>query len=406
MNPFLEFVRDTGLLVVVLAALCCLLIWTLRRSEDPPRLILKWVFTLLFAAVMYWVAAPLAGRGGEAALAGLFLTMVCGLGLAAIWRRSIASVFARPFTSLYDGGDQEIEPQPFYSIAQSRRKQGKYNEAVAEVRRQLSRFPADFQGHMLLAEIQVENLNDLPGAEITIHRLCSQPDHEPRNIAMALSTLADWHLKWHQNRDAARQALEKIIELLPNSEMAALAAQRIGHLAQTDHLLGKHDRQKMTLMHGVENIGLLSGEQQPHRAETDPAQEAAGYVKHLELHPLDTEAREKLATLYADHYGRLDLATAQLDQLIAHPNQPPRQVVHWLNLLADLQIRHSGDPELVRQTIQRIADRFPDTAAAQIARNRLDHLALEFKSKQKSQAIKLGSYEQNIGLKQGSPHQL
>ena len=137
-------------------------------------------------------------------------------------------------------------------------------------------------------------------------------------------------------------------------------------------------------------------------AEASPEQEAADCVKHLEQHPLDTEAREKLAIIYADHYGRLDMAAAELEQMIGQPNQPGKLVVHWLNLLADLQIRHGATYEVVRETIQRIVDRAPDAAAAEIARHRLALLRLEMKSKEKSQAVKLGSYEQNIGLKRGS----
>jgi len=104
--------------------------------------------------------------------------------------------------------------------------------------------------------------------------------------------------------------------------------------------------------------------------------------------------------IYADHYQRLDLAADQLDQLIACPNQPVRSVVRWVNLLADLQIRHSADYETVRQTVQRIADLYPDTPAAQVARNRLELLKLELKGKLSGQTVKLGSYEQDIGLKQ------
>ena len=99
-------------------------------------------------------------------------------------------------------------------------------------------------------------------------------------------------------------------------------------------------------------------------AEANPEQVAADYVKHLEQHPLDMEAREKLAVIYADHYGRLDMAAGELEEMIGQPNQPGRLVVHWLNLLADLQIRHGAGYETVEQTLQRIVDRAPDGAAA------------------------------------------
>jgi len=93
-----------------------------------------------------------------------------------------------------------------------------------------------------------------------------------------------------------------------------------------------------------------------------------------------------------------------LEQLIQQPNQPSRLVVRWLNLLADLQIRGGVDYETVRATVQRIVDRDPKAAAASVAQNRLATLKLELKAQQKNQAVKLGSYEQNIGLKQGLPH--
>ena len=121
----------------------------------------------------------------------------------------------------------------------------------------------------------------------------------------------------------------------------------------------------------------------------------------MEEHPLDTEAREKLALIYADHYGRLDLASDQLEQMISQPNQPARLVVHWLNLLADLQIRSGSDYETVKATVQRIIDRDPELAAAGIARNRLALLKLEMKARKKSEDVKMGTYEQNIGLKHG-----
>jgi len=156
-------------------------------------------------------------------------------------------------------------------------------------------------------------------------------------------------------------------------------------------------------MEGVKNLGLLLHTDHLKPAETDPEQAAAECVKHLEQHPLDTEARERLAVIYVDHYRRLDLATGELEQLIEQPNQPGRRVVHWLNLLADLQIRSGADYDTVRQTLERIVDRDPNVAPAELARHRLALLKLEMKSKEKSQAVKLGSYEQNIGLKRSLP---
>jgi hypothetical protein len=201
--------------------------------------------------------------------------------------------------------------------------------------------------------------------------------------------------------EAAKRALEKILELLPDSEFSAGAAQRIAHLASAEMLLETLEPRKFAVPEGVQNVGLLTVTDHLKPLEGDPQKAAAEYVKHLEQHPLDTEAREKLAVIYAGHYGRIDLATGELEQLIAQPNQPSRLAVHWLNLLADLQIQAGADYDTVRHTLQRIIDLNPQLASAELARNRLAHLKLELKAKDKGTAVKMGTYEQNIGLKMG-----
>ncbi len=359
---------------------------------------------ILETAVFYikWKIMPMMARGGEAAVGGLFITLGLGLVMAATWRRSIASIVANPIGSLYDGGNTPPEPSPAYSVARSLQKKGKYLEAIAELRKQLDEFPTDMEGLMFLAQIQAEDLKDLPGAEITILRFCSQPGHAQKNVAFALYSMADWHLKLAQDREAARRDLEKIIEFFPDSEVALGAAQRIAHLGPAEMLLAPHDRRKYTVTEGVQNLGLLMAANQPKLPEKSAAVSAAEYVNHLERHPLDTEIREKLAIIYADHYGRLDLASDQLEQMIAMPNQPIRLVVHWLNLLADLQVRCGASLETVQDTLQTIIVRYPNLAAADMARNRLALLKLEMKGKDKNQDVKLGVYEQNIGLKKSA----
>ncbi len=154
-------------------------------------------------------------------------------------------------------------------------------------------------------------------------------------------------------------------------------------------------------MKGVDNVGLLRDQESlKHDSTEDQGQLVAKYVKHLEAHPLDSLVREQLAILYAHHYQRLDLATDQLEEVIKQPKQPLKQVVKCLNLLADLQVQLNADPEEVRHTLLRIINLDKKSAFAQNARRRLDVLNLELKAKQaQSQTVKMGTYEQNIGLK-------
>ena len=163
--------------------------------------------------------------------------------------------------------------------------------------------------------------------------------------------------------------------------------------------MAAQDRQPVIVKEGVKNVGLLESSAHLVPAETSPAELAAAYVQQLKDHPDDTETREKLAMLYATHYHRLDLATIELQQMIQEPNHPPRRVAHWLNLLADLQVRGGADYDTARATLEQIIERFPDFAAADLARTRLSHLKLEFKALEKTPDKTLGVYEQNIGLK-------
>lgn len=325
----------------------------------------------------------------------------CGVVLGITWGSNIAGFLGRPLTSLFDGGEQEVVPQPFYSIAEARRKQGKYLEAVAEIRRQLARFPGDFAGMLMLAEVQAEQLDDLPGAQLTIDRLLIESERNPLNLSLALNRLADWQLKIGHDPDSARAALERIIEMFPETEQAYLATQRIAHLTPAEMLDGKDAPHRIKLGQYQQNIGLLREPVKVVAPAEDPALVASNLVRHLEKHPNDSEARENLALIYADHYQRTDLAADQLEELLAQPNLPARQAVHLLNMLADLCVRHAGDTTAARAALQRIIDLFPQSAAAEGAKNRIAHLQLELRSKKKSQALKLGSHTQNIGLNDG-----
>jgi len=399
---FWKYLTDGLLLVFIIGFVIWVFFRILQKSDDPKALIFKWILTLAIAGLWLGFAVPSVQKGGLVAFAGVSETMIEGLVLAITWRREIAGLIANPLGNLYDGGSTPEEPKPAYSHALAQRKRGYYQESLAMVRKQLDKFPTDIEGQLLMAEIQAENLNDLPGAAISIERICNQAEHTPRNIALALNMLADWYLKLNQDRDTARETLQRIIDLLPDSEMSVLASQRIASLGSTEHLLASHDRKKFTVAEGVQNLGLLDARLYTAPADADAAKQAAELVEHLQSHPLDAESRERLAVIYADHYNRMDLASDQLEQLITHPNQPPKRVAHWLNLLADLQIRHGVKYDAVRATLQRIIDIFPNAAAGEMAASRIVHLKLELKGQEKGQAVKMGVYEQDIGLKGGS----
>ena len=375
------------------------LVRALKKAESPIGFVFKWIITLLLVVGVYWVARRVfkTGAGGFLDGAALAFVVVITALIAAViifvmWGASIGQAFASIITSAFEGGE-ELEPQPLYSIAEALRKRGKYRESVYAVQEQLNQFPTDFTGQMMLAELQAECLAELAAAEITIHRICEQPNHPPANIAYALNTLADWHLKYAQDADAARRALEKIIELHPDTEFERTAANRIAHLATPEMLAKNREPSTSVLKHGVEYLGLLKDQSHLKPKEQDPKEEARKLVAHLDAHPMDNEARERLAVIYAQDYGRLDFAADQLEQLIALPGESPKHVARWLNLLADLQIQATNKTELAEQTLRRIIDLFPNHSLAAVAEQRLAAIGLELKRYEKGRVVKFAPGE-------------
>jgi outer membrane protein assembly factor BamD (BamD/ComL family) len=395
-----EFIRGLVLLAIFIV-LACVVGWRwLKGSRDTPfRLIAKWTVSALIIGFLAVFVMPAITGGDPGGAFMVPIVAVCGIILAIMWTPNITAFLARPFGNLIDGGDDEAEPEPFYSIAIAKRKSGKYPEAIAEVRKQLDRFPNDVTGQMLLAEIQADDLKDLPAAELTVERFVAQPGHSPKNIAYALNALADWQVKYAQDVDGARVTLQRIMDTFPDSEEALLASQRLSHMGDAEYILGRGNRPAIVMKAGVDNIGLLKTYERLKPVEEDKGETARKLVEHLERFPADMEARERLAMLYADHYQRIDLAADQLEQIIAQPGQPMKNVVHCLNLLADVHIKFAADYEAARVALDRIIELYPKFAPAENARQRIAHLRLELKAHENKEAVKLGEYEQNIGLK-------
>jgi tetratricopeptide (TPR) repeat protein len=382
--------------------------WAIRRvwqrSDDRPALLVRWRLTLADLAFIVFIVAPLFGEFGYvAAFAGVPLAAFAGLVMALIWVPSMVDAVGRRLGTLYDGGSTAPDPEPFFSIAEARRKQGRYEEALAAVREQLTRFPDHFRGQMLLAEIQAEDLRDLPAAATTIEACVSQPGHAPKNITFALLRLAEWQLKLASDRAAAQAALERIEQLLPGTPEAHLARQRLAHLTPETMLQEARERPKLEVPHAVERLGLLGETPKIVPRGSDPHERVERLVAQLDRFPEDNQTREELALLYREEFQRPDLAAEQLEQLIAQPQAPPAQIVRWLNLLADVHLDGAGDFEAARRALQRVVDLDPDSPAAAQARRRLALLPRQMAAKKQSQVLKLGSADPRMGLKGGPP---
>ncbi len=380
--------------------------YALRKSEDPARMAFRLAVTGLVMGPLIWYLRNSSRAHGVdsgnydpgSAFVAVIITIFCGMILVVMWAQPLGALLSKPFDNMFTGGDREIDPQPFYSIAIARRKQGQYLESVAEIRKQLALFPHDYAGTMMLAEIQVEHLNDLEGARLSVEQLFLEAGQNPMNLAAALNRLADWELRYGQDAEAACRALERIIELFPATEQGQIARQRIAHLSGSDPSRARSTPAPIALTQGAPNIGLRQESASLRPVEESPDVTAAKYVKQLEAHPHDNETREKLALLYADYYRRPDLAIEQLEQLIAQPNQLPKHTIHWLNQIADVHVKSAGDLVSARQTLERVIALAPRGAAGENAKQRIAFLPTEMRNRRTNEDVKLGNYDKNIGL--------
>jgi len=395
----MDRVRQIGETILALGLLLWILYRWLRSSQDPYQLLFKFLVSGLDLAFILLVVVPMTLNGGAlGALVGVLAGAVAGLIMAILWTPNITSWFGDRFAELYDGGNKPADPEPFYATGEAKRKMGDFEGALKDIQAQLALFPNDFKGQLLVASIQAEDLHDLQAASNTIEQVVTQPDRPAKNIAFALTQMADWRLKHEKNTEAARVLFQRIIDLFPGSTEAHYAHQRIAHLATPETLATQVEHRPLVVPHLEYNIGLLES---PPPASPEPAlnERATALVDRLNQCPEDIQAREDLAVLYAEGFKRVDLAAEQLEQMLGQPNAPMIHVKRWLNLLADLHIKENGDTAAAKAALMRIQERYPGSAAADVAARRLSVLGLEARAKKDAPGLKLGIYEQNLGLK-------
>jgi outer membrane protein assembly factor BamD (BamD/ComL family) len=389
------------LLLLVLAVLA--LGWVISRVQREEaartRNVLRWFLSVGLLAGIVLLMLKLGKTSGSGSLFADFGTVLflvgaialCSIALGILWTPQFGSWIARPIVSLFDGGGQELDRQPMYAIAQAHTKRGRYPQAIAEIQRQLDLFPGDYTGTLMLAQIQAEQLKDLTEAIRIMETWIAQWGHHSNLVPAALNQLADWHLHRH-DPESTRQSLERILELFPDSEAAHVARQRLAHVASSETLADRATPHRIQVGQYPTRVGLMTEPLKPAPPE-DPAVLAASYVRQLEQFPDDNETREILARLYAEQFNHIGLARQELEWLLAQPKAPERQIVHWLNLLAHVELHTGGDLDAARATLQRIIERYPKSAAAEQARQRIGLLALELRGQQKSQTFRLGSVE-------------
>ena len=390
-----------GLFLLVLTAIFCHRIAKAGSTEDIMSLPGKAMLSLGMIGLVVFCFANGKDGGKEAQFLALVVVIVAAIPITALWLPHVVRFALSPFLNSLTGGNEEVERRPFYSRAVALRKRGDFSTAIAEVQLQLVRFPGDAEGLMMLADIHGEDLKDVPAAIAVLAGIANAPERPSSEIALALSRLAALQLNRLNDIGAARETFERIITSFPATEAAVTARQHLAHLPGAEQLAHKADRPKLVVTHHEEQLGLSADLGTAQLPKEDLEKETDRLVAHLNEYPDDWESRTSLARLYVDHWQRFDLASDQLERLINQPGASPRQVAHWLGDLAEVQMKSPDGLHMARLSLERIGQKFPGSQWAEQAQMRIHMLGLDQRAKSTPKTLKLGSYEQNIGLKRG-----
>jgi len=374
-----------------------------NSDNEPGKVILKWIVTLTVIGVMIHTALTV-----NILIAFIFVLLPCSILLGLWWTPEISNWMLSPLTNSLTGDSRESYNRPEYGIANARRKRGQYAEAIVAVDEQLVKHPGNFDGLMLKADIQAENLADLPAAAATIQETLNDPEQLNYRLPVALNKMAEWQLSIAGDRVSARRTLRQIQTTLPNSQAAQLAAQRLASLdsseecqSETSDFKGSYQKllEESATKHDFTNPLELPKAIDLNRKQVDE-KAFQTCLRRVEMHPNSASNREELASLYLDHANQPAMALEQYERLLGLPGTTIHQKTAWLNKLADIQIKSGESYEAVRATLDRVIALDPKAAPAARAEKRISYLSIELRGANRiTNKLKLVSYNEDIGLK-------
>ena len=132
MSRILQITGDAFLFAIVIGGGAWLYIRRLKRAEDPAQMVFKCLFSAALGVSTFLFDRHLAKmlQGdmlGDFVPAALMVgsVAVSGIILSIMWAPQFGNFLCNPITNLMDGGNEEPEPKPYYSIAISKRKLNK-----------------------------------------------------------------------------------------------------------------------------------------------------------------------------------------------------------------------------------------------------------------------------------------
>ena len=398
--------------ILVYGVLAAVVVYIIRKhlknpDNDPVKVIVKWTVTV--AIVAFGVYATLWSNDRASLLVVFIFLLLPGSVIMALWwTPEISEWMASPITNALTGDSRISYNKPEYGVANARRNRGQYVEAVEAVDEELTKHPGNFDGLMLKASIQAENLGDLEAATETVQEAIEGEEQLSYRLPVALNKMADWQLAVAGDPDAARRTLRQIREALPESQAAQFAAQRLASLDSSEEtaaaVVDFNESYQKLVEESAAKDDFTSPLELPKAIESNQQQAGekalAACLRRVALHPDSVSNREELAALYLNHANQPPKAAEQYDHLLALPGTTIHQKTAWLNKIADIQVKSGESHETVRATLERVIALDPKAAPAARAQQRISYLNIELRgANRKTTKLQLGSYEEDIGLK-------
>ncbi|MGD1018756.1 MAG: tetratricopeptide repeat protein [Verrucomicrobiia bacterium] len=138
----------------------------------------------------------------------------------------IGSFGERIGNSLFMPSDANFQIVPEYSTAEAQAKKGRYQEAIDEYRKVITKHPDDIYPHLRIAELAVKHLNDVKLAELELLSALGKGRGED-STALAAGRLADFYQLTLQDPARALDVMRQLREKVPGTKQAKLAEERI-----------------------------------------------------------------------------------------------------------------------------------------------------------------------------------
>jgi tetratricopeptide (TPR) repeat protein len=197
---------------------------------------LFWALRILIALVLSIVVMRLSGflmetLGVFSVFAIIPLLLVYGFILFLLIGLPLVNRAGDVASQLFMPGDSHFRIMPEYSVAEACVKKGKYQEAVDEYRKVIAEYPDDIYPHLRIADLALNQLNDVKLAELELLSAFAKAKGED-STALAAGRMADLYQQTLHEPARALEVMKQLRERIPGTKQARLAEERIAVLEQ------------------------------------------------------------------------------------------------------------------------------------------------------------------------------